>query len=214
MLLINFKAYSQGTGDKAIHLAKIVEKLKKELGKEIFVVPNFVDLKEISKITEVFAPHMDGIEPGAHTGYVTYEMLEFCKGVVLNHSEKQMEIEDIEKAINLAKAHGLKVVACANDIAVSKAISVFEPDYVAVEPPELIGGDISVSSAKPEVIKGAVDAVRSVSKSKVLVGAGIKGAEDVKRAVELGAEGVFVASGIVKADDPEKAITAMAGELK
>ncbi len=213
MLLINFKAYPQASGDKAIALAKIIEKVRRSTKKEIAAVPNFVDLREISRITNVFAPHMDPVEPGAYTGHVTAEMIKFCDGVVLYHSEKRMGVDDIEAAVRMAKKARLKVVVCANDDAVAKSVAVFEPDYVAVEPPELIGGDLSVSKAKPDIIKRAVNAVKSVSKSKVLVGAGVKDRNDVARAVELGADGVFVASGIVKAEDPEKVIKDMVGPL-
>jgi triosephosphate isomerase len=78
---------------------------------------------------------------------------------------------------------------------------------VAVEPPELIGGDFSVSRAQPELVKGTVDAVKAVSPEvKVLCGAGVKSGEDVRKALELGSEGVLLASGVVKAKDVEQAI--------
>lgn len=211
MLLINFKTYSQSVGGRGIALAKIVDKVKKETGKQIFVVPNHVDLKEVSKITKVFAQHLDPIEPGAHTGHITYEMISFCEGVVLNHSENRMEIEDIEKSIQIAKKSGLKTVVCAHDDEFAGKVADFKPNYVAVEPPELIGGDISVSTAKPDIIKKSVEAVKP--KSKLLVGAGVKNREDVAKAVEFGADGVFVASGIVKSDDPEAVIREMIDPL-
>jgi triosephosphate isomerase len=211
MLLINFKTYSQSTGENAIKLAKIVEKVKKKTGKDIFIVPNLVDMKDVSKITEVFSQHIDPVEPGAQTGHITYEMIGFCKGVVINHSEDRMKIEDIEKSIAIAKKVGLKTVVCAHDDKFAAKVAEFKPDYVAVEPPELIGGDISISKAKPGIIKKSVAAVGR--KSKLLVGAGVKTREDVAKAVELGASGVFVASGIVKADDPEAVIREMIGPL-
>jgi triosephosphate isomerase len=211
MLLINFKTYSQSTGENAIKLAKIVEKVKRKTGKEIFVVPNLVDMKDVSKITEVFSQHIDPVEPGAQTGHITYEMIGFCKGVVINHSEDRMKIDDIEKSIAIAKKAGLKTVVCAHDDKFAAKVAAFKPDYVAVEPPELIGGDISVSTAKPGIIKKSVAAVGR--KSKLLVGAGVKTRDDVAKAVELGASGVFVASGIVKADDPEAVIREMIDPL-
>ena len=41
---------------------------------------------------------------------------------------------------------------------------------------------------------------------KLLVGAGIKTKEDIGKALELGADGVLIASGIDLATDPEKAL--------
>jgi triosephosphate isomerase len=84
-------------------------------------------------------------------------------------------------------------------------------DFVAVEPPELIGGDISVSTANPELIS---DAVATIGAGKVLVGAGIKNAEDVRIALKLGAVGVLVASGVVKAADPVAALEDLCKGMK
>ena len=41
----------------------------------------------------------------------------------------------------------------------------------------------------------------------VLCGAGVHTQEDVRKAVELGAQGILVASGVVNAKDPEKVLT-------
>jgi len=84
---------------------------------------------------------------------------------------------------------------------------VFRPDYIAVEPPELIGGNRSVSTARPEVVSGTVEAVRRVSPSTlVLCGAGVHARGDVARALELGADGVLVASAVTRSGDPRVAI--------
>jgi triosephosphate isomerase len=48
--------------------------------------------------------------------------------------------------------------------------------------------------------------VNSVEKIPVLCGAGVKNGEDVRKAKELGAKGILVASGVVKAENPEEAI--------
>ncbi len=199
MLLINFKTYEEAEGEKAVEIAKIAAAISKESSKRVAVVPNFVDLKEVSEIIETFAPHVDPLEPGSHTGHTIPAIVDFLKGVVLNHSEYPMLIKDIEAAVQMAKEEGLETVICANNVAVARAVATFEPTYVAVEPPGLIGGDVSVSTAKPDIIKEAVKVVKP--KSKLLVGAGVKTKKDVEKAVELGADGVFVASGVVKAKD-------------
>ena len=73
---------------------------------------------------------------------------------------------------------------------------------MAVEPPELIGGNVSVSKAKPEIIEKSVEKVKEITGDvKVLCGAGIKNREDVAKAIELGSDGILLASGIVKAKD-------------
>jgi triosephosphate isomerase len=212
MLLINFKAYEQAMGDKAVEMAKVVAEMSKKTSKRIAIVPNFIDLRAVSKIAETFAPHVDPFEPGSHTGSVIPNMIGFAKGVVLNHSEKPVLLKDLEASIRMAKKLKLETVVCANNVAVAADVTTFEPTYIALEPPELIGGDVSVSTAEPDIIKKAVEAIGS--KSKVLVGAGIKTKKDVEIAVKLGAHGVFVASGIVKAKDVRLAIKELVGGLK
>jgi triosephosphate isomerase len=98
-------------------------------------------------------------------------------------------------------------VVCTDSVASSAAAAAYRPDYVAVEPPELIGGDISVTEANPDVVRGAVDAVRRVDAGvRLLCGAGVKTGEDVRAALELGAEGVLLASGVVKSKDPYQSL--------
>ncbi len=102
---------------------------------------------------------------------------------------------------------GLTTIVCTNNITTTKAASALGPDYVAVEPPELIGSGIPVSKADPEVVSGSVEAVRQVNPDvKVLCGAGISKGEDLISALELGSVGVLLASGVVKAKDPKAAL--------
>ena len=82
---------------------------------------------------------------------------------------------------------------------------MFKPDYVAIEPPELIGSGIPVSKADPGIVRNSVAAVTDPN-VKVLCGAGISKGEDVKAALELGTVGVLLASGVVKAKDPKAAL--------
>jgi triosephosphate isomerase len=217
-LVINFKAFKESTGRNALKIAKAAEKISNNLNVCIAVCPNFLDLKEIAKKLSIFtfAQHCDAVEEGAFTGHVTaYQIKEAGgKGVILNHSEKRMELDDIEDAIELAKKYGLTTIVCANNIDVAKAVAVLNPDFLALEPPELIGGNISVSQAQPDVITNLVNEIRKYNtKVNLLVGAGIKTKEDVKRSLELGANGVILASGIVKAKNISQAIEDLASGL-
>jgi triosephosphate isomerase len=77
-----------------------------------------------------------------------------------------------------------------------------DPNFVAIEPPELIGGEVSVTTANPKIVSDAVEAIRMISGSVgVLCGAGVKNGRDVAKAMELGTDGVLLASGVVKAKD-------------
>ena len=100
------------------------------------------------------------------------------------------------------------------DAAESALLAKYEPAYIAVEPPELIGRGVSVSTAKPEMVSGAVEAVAKVNATPVLCGAGVSNGKDVRKAVELGAAGVLLASAFVKSADPKKLLTEMAEAMQ
>ena len=98
-------------------------------------------------------------------------------------------------------------IVCTNNVATTRAASALRPDYVAVEPPELIGSGIPVSKADPEVVRRSVEAVKAIEPSvAVLCGAGITHGEDLRAALDLGSAGVLLASGIIKAKDQRFAL--------
>ena len=91
-------------------------------------------------------------------------------------------------------------IVCVKDVAEARKYAKLNPDYIAIEPPELIGSGKAVSKEKPELITKAADAVKSAkNNTKLLCGAGIVSGEDVAKAIELGSKGILVASGIIKA---------------
>lgn len=215
MIIVNFKTYLESTGKRAVELAKQSEKASKETGACIIVAPQFTDLAKIAEEVEipVFAQHIDPIKPGSNTGHILAESVKEAGavGTLINHSERQLRLIDIESIIALAKEKGLTSCVCANNPSVSAAIAVMHPDITSVEPPELIGSGISVSKAKPEIVTNTVKLVQKVDpKMTILCGAGISTAEDVRIALKLGTQGVLVASGIVKAKDPYSVLRAFA----
>ena len=95
----------------------------------------------------------------------------------------------------------------AADLESSEKGSHLNPDMIAVEPPELIGGDISVSTAKPEIISDTVEIVKEINSDiSVLCGAGVKNQEDVSKAITLCSEGILLSSGVVKTSEPRKVL--------
>jgi triosephosphate isomerase len=135
-------------------------------------------------------------------------------GTLLNHSEARRPLAELRGLVPRVKGLGMKVCVCANGSGEAASLSVLGSDYVAVEPPELIGSGIAVSKAKPEVVRNTVEAVRRAGYGgKVLCGAGIVDGWDVKRAVELGADGILVASSVVKAKDWDAKIGDLARSL-
>lgn len=204
--VINFKAYGETVGKKGLEVAKVLDEFANDTGTDIMIAVPPTDIRLISEAVSipVLAESFDIVEPGAKTGWLTLEAVveAGADGTLLNHSEHRIHHDLIEAGVKKAKAAKKLVIVCAKDAIEGRELSEFKPDFIAVEPPELIGGDISVSKAQPELIAESVAA----SKVPVLVGAGVKNAADVAKAVELGARGVLVASGIVKAKNVKKAI--------
>jgi len=219
IILINFKTYESGAGHKALEIAKIADVIAKEKGVNIILAVQAADIRMIADAVSipVYAQHIDPIEPGSHTGWTLAEDVKEAgaEGTLINHSEHRLEISQIENAIKIAKENGMKVVACAPDAEVAGAISIFGPDFIAVEPPELISGNISVSEAKPDLITKTIEMVRKINENiPILVGAGIKKGEDVKLALGLGASGALLASGVMKSKNPEKEMLELVEVLK
>lgn len=214
-IIVNFKTYESATGDNALTLAKIHEKVSHDTGLSFGVCVQASDVYRISNEVSipVFAQHIDAVTFGSYTGHILPESMKEAGafGTLLNHAERQISIEIIDQSIKRAKEVGLFTLVCANTPEAGEKIATFDPDLIAVEPPELIGGDISVSTAQPEIITKAVELC---GKGKVLVGAGVKTQEDTKKAVELGASGVLLASGVTKAQDPEAVLRDLAKGLQ
>ncbi len=210
VLIVNFKLYASGVGESALKLARILDKIHQEREISVVVAVNPLDAYRIKKEVSipVILQHADAVDFGAHTGRINVDLAKEYNldGLLINHSERTLKIEDIDFLIQKSKELDLISVVCANNFRVAGALAFLEPNFIAMEPPELIGGDISVSTARPEAIVETIEAVKSVRSIPVLVGAGIKNGEDVKKAIELGAEGVLVASGVVKAKDPERVV--------
>ena len=156
-----------------------------------------------------FAQHIDPIKYGSFTGHVLAESIKEAGaiGTLINHSERQLILADIDASIKRTRELDLVSVVCANDPSVSAAVAALKPNMTAVEPPELIGTGISVSQAKPEVVTSTVELIKRINPAVVvLCGAGITTGRDVVAALKLGTEGVLVASGVVKAKDPYKVL--------
>ena len=215
VLITNFKTYQSSTGIKALELAKLHEEIAKKYGINFAVCPQAVDIWMIASEINipVLAHHFDAVTHGAFTGHILPEALKMAgaDGSLLNHAERKIPFEQIAAAIARAREVGFFTVVCAKDIEEGKKIAKLKPDAVAIEPPELIGGDISISTASPDIIKNAV---REIPDVPIIVGAGVKTGEDIKIALKLGAKGVLVASGVTKAADPRKVLEDFAKALK
>lgn len=209
MLFVNFKTYKETSGDNVLEMLSAVHSASEEEGVKVIACVQATDIREatMSSPLEIWAQHVDGVEFGAHTGAVLPEavMADGAAGTLLNHSENKFEdFEKLRLAVARCKKVGLKTLIFAGDLDELKKVLDLNPDFVSYEPPELVGSKTtSVAEAQPEIIEKAVNIAHD-ARIPLIVGAGIKSREDVKVSVSLGADGVAVASDIVKSHDPKK----------
>jgi triosephosphate isomerase len=198
IIVINFKTYKQGKA--AIKLAKQLEKVSKN----IMIGVQATDIYEITKATKlrVYSQHVDYEKKGRATGFILPEAIkkDGAVGSFLNHSEHKLSFDVLKKTIKRCKQTGLKIMVFASSVSEAIKIQRLKPNYLIYEPPELVGGKISVSKAKPEIISK----IKNKLKMKFLVGAGIHTKEDVAVALKLGASGIAVSSAVCGARNPEK----------
>lgn len=214
LILINFKTYPQGTGERALKLAKTLEKITFS-SYQLAIAPQIIDLKEICQKVKlpVFAQHLDNISYGPCTGKILPQAAKEAgaKGTLINHSERKISFEEIKGLIKICRKLSLLSVVCVGTLSQLKKILPLQPTYFAYEPPSLIGKNLSVTQAKPQVIKKALALVKKAN-LPLLVGAGIHTQEDIEKALRLGAKGVLLAHKIVKAKKPLLALKNLLGE--
>lgn len=206
VLIINLKNYREILGDGALRLVEAAERASDSTGAQIIVAPPVPMLYAVASKARipVFSQRVDNKDEGKSTGSVIPEELKEsrCAGSILNHSESRVPIEIIALLIPRMKKLGLSTCLCAESAAEVSKMASLSPEYLAIEPPELIGTGVAVSKARPEVVSGSVLAARETGyRGRVLCGAGIVSGEDASAAVRLGAEGILVASSVVKAKD-------------
>ena len=205
LIVVNFKTYQSASGESAEQLAKVMEQFVNRNYRMIAVVSAF-DLFSISTNSdelEVWSQHLDPVGKGSHTGWLEPDLAiqRGAVGTIINHAEHKVTIEHVKDLMAMLPEN-FPICACAADVDEAIALAKLGPTFIAVEPPELIGGDISVTSADPSIVSNTVAAVKSTNPNvRVLCGAGVKNGADVKVAIELGAEGVLLASGVTKASD-------------
>ncbi|RLG02545.1 MAG: triose-phosphate isomerase, partial [Thaumarchaeota archaeon] len=192
LIALNFKTYAQAFGENSLRLAKIAEEVSEQFGVTIAVAPPMIDLARVAAEVKipVFAQHVDPYKPGSHTGSIIAEDVKAAGAVgsLGNHSEHRLRLADIGMVLERLRENGLISLLCTDTVETTKAGAALSPDMLAIEPPELIGTGIPVSKAKPEVVRGAVQAVQKINPDvHVLCGAGISTGDDVARAIELGA---------------------------
>jgi triosephosphate isomerase (TIM) len=204
--IINFKNYLEIAGEKSLELSKVSERVSEDTGVDIIIAPPTPSLSEVcaSVKTPVISQHIDLSKLGSTTGFLVPEIVKSygAVGSLINHSEHRFNNSDsIRELINILKNLQMVSIVCVRTPEEAGTIAIFNPDFIAIEPPELIGSGKAVSKENPAIITESISSVAAISNSsKVICGAGIVDKADVESALKLGAKGILVASGIIKAE--------------
>lgn len=199
------KAYLYGKD--VLRLARHAERMSTRYRVQIIFTPQYVDIPLLARHTRrllIFAQHMDSLPVGRGIGAVLPEAIKAAGavGVLLNHAEKKLSLEELARTIRRADEVGLASMACADDLDEAVQVARMAPDIIIVESPELIGvgkraGDDCENVARVNA------AIREINPEiRVLHGAGISSGEDVYRIIATGSQAAGSTSGIIKAEDP------------
>ena len=217
MFVINCKNYEEISGEKILKFVKTAESVTKKFKVKIAIAPpqHLIGVVAKNKIP-IIAQHVDNSKIGSTTGFVIPELLKNSKvkGSLINHSEHRISSKEIQNLVAKLKELKMISIVCVKDVKEARKYAKLNPDYIAIEPPELIGSGKAVSKEQPDLITKAAKAVKQAdNKTELLCGAGIVSGEDVSKAIELGSKGILVASGIVKAKNWNKIMTEFAKSM-
>ena len=218
LIVVNFKTYATAMGQKAVELAQAMERASNEHVRMVAVVSAF-DLHAVklaAPTLEVWSQHLDPVGQGSFTGWLQPEnaIERGAEGTIINHAEHKVDMDHVQGLMKQLPDE-FPICACAADVEEAHRLAELGPTFIAVEPPELIGGDISVTTADPAIVSDTVTAVRNINSNvRVLCGAGVKDGKDVRTAVELGAHGVLLASGVTKASDVDAVLADLVAGLE
>jgi triosephosphate isomerase len=205
LIVVNFKTYASASGATAETLAVAMEAHSNGPARMVAVVSAF-DLEAVRRAApslEVWSQHLDPVGQGGFTGWLEPKTAihRGAQGTIINHAEHKVEMDHVKRLLPQLP-DDFPVCGCAADLEEAKNLAEMGPTFIAVEPPELIGGDISVTTADPSIVSDTVAVVKAINPDvRVLCGAGVKNGQDVATAIKLGAEGVLLASGVTKASD-------------
>lgn len=199
------KAYLYGRD--VLKLARHADKISKKYDVQMIITPQYVDIPILAREMEnvlVFAQHMDSLEVGRGVGSVLPEALKAAGavGVLLNHAEKRLLNDELERTIKRADQIGLATMVCADTLEDAAVIAQMEPNIIIAESPDLIG--VGRRDANDQLaIHRINEAVWKINPDiRVLHGAGIRCAQDVYDVIANGAQGAGSTSGIILSNDP------------
>ena len=107
-------------------------------------------------------------KPGSTTGFLVPEIVKSfgAVGSLINHSEHRIgNMNSIREAVGILENLQMVSIVCVRTPEEAGTIANFNPDFIAIEPPELIGSGKVVSKENPSVVTKSIDAVAERSKN-------------------------------------------------
>jgi triosephosphate isomerase len=207
VLVVNFKNYRESLADSGLDLARSIQAAAAEARASVAIAPPAPMLFEA--VTQcslpVLSQHVDAVTLENSTGFITVASIKSIgvAGSIVNHSEHRIPFDQIRETVEQLREASLISLVCAADAEEAGRLAHLEPDFIAVEPPELIGSGRAVSKVSPKVVLDSVEAIMAASSRTVpLCGAGIVDGSDVSASLKLGVKGALVSSSIVKNANP------------
>ncbi len=204
-------------GERMLKLAKAIDRIAAKYDLDVIVTPQYTDIRLLAENTEhihVYAQHMDSLRPGRGLGSVLPEAVKEAGavGVMLNHAEKKLTLEEIKATIERADEVGLATIVCADTVEEIRQVALLSPNLIVAEPTDLIGTGVASDMS---YVKDTIEAVKAINPDiMVLQGAGISGPDDVANVIRAGALATGCTSGVMKAADPEAAAEEMLYTLR
>ncbi|PDH25174.1 MAG: triose-phosphate isomerase, partial [Marine Group II euryarchaeote MED-G36] len=140
LVVVNLKTYETAHGAAAEDLARAIASV--ETDARVVVVVSAFDLAAVVAAApdlEVWCQHLDPVGFGSFTGWLhpSTAVERGASGTLINHAEHKVSIEHVAMLLDTVP-ESFTVCACAADIEEARALTALQPDFVAVEPPELI----------------------------------------------------------------------------
>ena len=204
-IIINCKNYLEVAGEKIIRLSEIAKNISDSNNVEIMLAPPQNSLFYLSQLVKLplICQHIDDEKIGATTGFIIPELAKSygASGSLINHSEHRIEYVCIQNLVVKLRQLNMTSIVCASTSEEVGKFARVHPDMIAIEPPELIGTGKAVSKVNPSIITDSVkEAGKHFENIKVICGAGIVDKSDVQSAINLGSQGILIASGLIRSD--------------
>jgi triosephosphate isomerase (TIM) len=205
LIIINCKNYLEVAGEKIVELSEIAKDISNSNNVQIMIAPPQNSLFYLSQFVKLplICQHIDYEKIGATTGFIIPELAKSygASGSLINHSEHRIEYEVVQNLVERLRQLNMTSIVCASSSQEVGKFARLHPDMIAIEPPELIGTGKAVSKVNPSIITESVKEAGKYSENiKVICGAGIVDKTDIKSAINLGSQGILLASGLIKSD--------------